>query len=68
MAFDCQELKGLLTYLLTYDILCDYTLQMDRAPMKTDVTTITSGAEDVLEIVGVHEQLDRNAQRDDIAV
>jgi len=44
------------------------TIQMDRPPLKTDVTTITSGAEDVLEIVGIHEQLDRNAQRDDITV
>jgi len=41
---------------------------MDSPPMKTDITSITGGAEDVLQIVGVHEHLDHNAQRDDITV
>ena len=41
---------------------------MGSAPMKTDVTTITRGASDVLEIVGVHEELNDQSQRDDITV
>ena len=45
-----------------------YSVQMEQAPMKTDVTAVTRGAWDVLEIVGVHEQLDDNSQRDDITV
>jgi len=41
-------------------------VQMGSTPMKTDVVAITRGAWDVLEIVGIHEQLD--AQRDDVTV
>jgi len=41
---------------------------MNSTPMKTDVTAITRGAWDVLEIVGVHEQFDDNTQRDQVTV
>jgi len=36
--------------------------------MKTDVTAVTRGAWDVLQIVGVHETLDVDSQRDDVTV
>ena len=63
----------LMRYLVEVDtakyVIDDITyMQMDSPPMRTDVTAITRGAEDVLEIVGVHEQLDHNSQRDHITV
>jgi len=48
--------------------VCVCVCQMDSPPLKTDVTTITRGAQDVLEIVGVHERRDHSAQRDHVTV